>query len=90
MSARLLYCYRLTVTLPEIDEDVLTRWRAYCDSRGWLDYNGRDLPFSWPSRRTYFSEHAAERKAELFRLMGATATVERSLPVAWPEVTTDG
>lgn len=88
---RQLYAYRLVVTYPEDSNEVdwvPEGWEAICEKKGWSDHNHpMDIPFAWPRRRIYFSSSAANERAELLRLYGATVTVERSNAITWPQLT---
>lgn len=48
---------------------------------------GHDVQrFHWPSRRNYLSRSGADTMADILRGYGCTVTIERSEPVAWPDV----
>ncbi len=81
-----VHVYRLVVKLPPGSEEpgwAPEEWSDICDRLGWCD-EYRDPPrFSWPTRRTFLSRAAAERRAGFLREYGAEVAVVRSYAVIW-------
>lgn len=85
---RRIYLYRLHVEYPPGSQEL--GW----EPPGWRDDPENEVidpetgapdcaSFSWPFNRTYISQTAARRRADLFRSYGAGVTIERSKPIEW-------
>lgn len=91
------YVYRVTAVLPDgADAEAWEPegWHQWCWDNGranaaaccadeWSEPGVCHTPFSWPSRRHFFSRTAAERCADRYEQWGATAYVTRSDPVSF-------
>lgn len=89
------HVYRIDVTYPPqphrscapypMDEDGSElhndsdTWKNHCREFGW---NPEGTP-KFPAERRFFSKKSAERRAAIYRSLGAEATVVQSKPIAW-------
>lgn len=84
-AERRTYAYRLDVTYPEGSNE--RGWEPK-DWDGWADEGASRDPsiyFQWPSVKTYLSQSAAKRRADLLRKYGASIEIVRSEPIVWPK-----
>lgn len=84
MAERKVQVFRIDVTYPADMQPV-----CYCyDTARWCRLHrgstvGGGEFHGWPANRLYLSRSAADRRAQLFRDLGAEADVRPSFPVEW-------
>ena len=92
------YLYRVRVTrYPDGSHEVLPDGETWRPTPGWLPPGWRPVgryaeimgtaEFVWPvTNKVYGSRRTAQKRADLLESFGATAVVERSSRITWPEV----